>query len=82
MKLKLLLFLLLNILILFVSFITAAGCMHDLKVMQVYNDRMQHSIEHVLEEQNKQASEMRQVKTNSDIVLRMVTEGMFLEEEE
>ena len=71
-----------NILILFVSLYIAAGCIHDIKVMQVYNEKLQQSMASILEKQEKQASEMRQVKTESEIVMRIMADQIFLEEEE
>lgn len=82
MKLKLLIIMFINILILFVSLYIAAGCIHDIKVMQVYNEKLQQSMASILEKQEKQASEMRQVKTESEIVMRIMADQIFLEEEE
>ena len=82
MKLKLIIILFLNLIILFFSIFTAAGCIHDLKVMQEYNEKMQQSIAAMLEKQEKQASEMRQVKTESEIMYRLAMDKLFVEEEE
>lgn len=82
MKLKLLIIMFINILVLFVSLFIAAGCIHDIKVMQVYNEKLQQSMASILEKQEKQASEMRQVKTESEIVMRIMADQIFLEEEE
>ena len=82
MKLKLLIIMFINILVLFVSLFIAAGCIHDIKVMQVYNEKLQQSMASILEKQEKQASEMRQVKTEIEIVMRIMADQIFLEEEE
>ena len=82
MKLKLQLILFLNLFILFFSVFTAAGCIHDLKVMQVYNEKLQQSMASILEKQEQQASQMRQVKTESEIMYRLAMDKLFVEEEE
>lgn len=72
----------LNFILLFIALIMIAGCIHDNKVLRGYNEQMRQSVMELRQETNETKSEVRQVKTNSDIVLRMVAEGMFLEEEE
>lgn len=70
-----------NFILLFIALIMIAGCIHDNKVLRGYNEQMRQSVLELRQETNETKSEVRQVKTNSDIVLRMVAEGMFLEEE-
>ena len=82
MKLKLIILLFLNLIILFFSIFTAAGCIHDLKVMEQYNEKMQQSIAAMLEKQEQQASQMRQVKTESEIMYRLAMDKLFVEEED
>ena len=82
MKLKLLIILFLNLFILFFSIFSAMGCIHDLKVMQVYNEKLQQSMASILEKQEQQASQMRQVKTESEIMYRLAMDKLFVEEEE
>lgn len=71
-----------NFILLFIALVMIAGCIHDNKVLRGYNEQMRQSVLELRQETNETKSEVRQVKTNSDIVLRMVAEGMFLEEEE
>lgn len=82
MKFRLLIIIIINLIILAISLIASFGCIHDMHVMQIYNERMQQSIAHLLEEQNKQESEMRQVKTESEIMMRLAMDKLFVEEEE
>ena len=71
-----------NFILLFFALVMITGCIHDNKVLRGYNEQMRQSVLELRQETNETKSEVRQVKTNSDIVLRMVAEGMFLEEEE
>ena len=71
-----------NFILLFFALIMIAGCIHDNKVLRGYNDQLRQSMLELRQKSERTEAQMRQVKTNSDIVLRMVTEGMFLEEEE
>lgn len=71
-----------NFILLFFALVMIAGCIHDNKVLRGYNEQVRQSVLELRQETNETKSEVRQVKTNSDIVLRMVTEGMFLEEKE
>lgn len=70
----------LNFILLFIALIMIAGCIHDNKVLRGYNEQVRQSVLELRKETEEAQTEMRQVKTNSDIVLRMVAEGMFLEE--
>ena len=71
----------LNFILLFIALIMIAGCIHDNKVLRGYNEQVRQSVLELRKETEEAQTEMRQVKTNSDIVLRMVAEGKFLEEE-
>lgn len=71
----------LNFILLFIALVMIAGCIHDNKVLRGYNEQVRQSVLELRKETDETQAEVRQVKTNSDIVLRMVTEGMFLEEE-
>lgn len=72
----------LNFILLFIALVMIAGCIHDNKVLRGYNEQMRQSVLELRQETNETKAQVRQVKTNSDIVMRIVTEGMFLEEEE
>lgn len=74
-------FLLLNILLMAFCIMAALGCCHDNKVMQKNNDRMQESIAGVLERQEQAASDMRQAKTDCEIMLRIVNESIYTQED-
>ena len=71
----------LNFILLFIALVMIAGCIHDNKVLRGYNDQVRQSVQELRQETDETQALLRQVKTNSDIVLRMVAEGMFLEEE-
>ena len=71
----------LNFILLFIALIMIAGCIHDNKVLRGYNEQMRQSVLELRQETAQTEAEVRQVKTNSDIMLRMVASGMFLEEE-
>ena len=82
MKLKLLIIILIDLIVLAMCLIASLGCIHDMRVMQIYNDRMQQSIAAMMEKQEQQASQMRQVKTESEIMYRLAMDHLFVEEEE
>ena len=71
-----------NLILLFIALVMIAGCIHDNKVLRGCNEQVQKSVLELRQETERTEAEMRQVKTNSDIVLRIIAEGMFLEEEE
>lgn len=71
----------LNFILLFIALIMIAGCIHDNKVLRGYNEQVRQSVLELRQETDETQAEVRQVKTNSDIVMRIVTDGMFLEEE-
>ena len=72
----------LNFILLFILLVMIAGCIHDNKVLRGYNEQMRQSVLELRQEAAQTEAEMRQVKTNSDIVMRLALDGMFLEEEE
>lgn len=71
----------LNFIFLFIALVMIAGCIHDNKVLRGYNEQVQKSVLELRQESNETKSEVRQVKTNSDIMMRIVTDKVFLEEE-
>lgn len=71
-----------NFILLFIALVMIAGCIHDNKVLRGYNEQLRQSMLELRQESERTEAQMRQVKTNSDIVMRIVTDGMFLEEEE
>ena len=81
MNVKYFIMTMLNFILLFIALIMIAGCIHDNKVLRGYNEQVRQSVLELRQETDETQAVMRQVKTNSDIVLRMVAEGMFLEEE-
>lgn len=82
MNVKYFILTMINFILLFIALIMIAGCIHDNKVLRGYNDQVRQSMMEIRKEADETQAEVRQVKTNSDIVLRIVAEGMFLEEEE
>ena len=81
MNVKYFIMTMLNFILLFIALVMIAGCIHDNKVLRGYNEQLRQSMLELRQESERTEAQMRLVKTNSDIVLRMVTEGMFLEEE-
>ena len=71
-----------NLILLFIALVMIAGCIHDNKVLRGYNEQVRQSVLELRQEAERTEAEMRQVKTNSDIVMRLALDGMFLEEEE
>ena len=82
MNVKYFIMTMLNFILLFIALVMIAGCIHDNKVLRGYNEQLRQSVLELRQESERTEAQMRLVKTNSDIVLRMVAEGMFLEEEE
>lgn len=74
--------LLCSLTVLFLSMIAMIACCHDNKIMQKNNDRMSQTIVEMIEQQEHQASEIRQVKTDTEIILRLAVENVYLEEED
>lgn len=81
MNVKLFILTVINFVLIFIALLMIAGCIHDNKVLRGYNEQVQKSVLEIRKETDETQAQVRQVKTNSDIVLRMVAEGMFLEEE-
>jgi hypothetical protein len=50
--------------------------------MRHYNDVMREDMARIRQMQERQASEMRQVKTESEIMLRIATESIYTQEDE
>lgn len=71
-----------NAVILVFCLIASLGCCHDNAVMRHYNDVMREEMANVRQTQERQASEMRQVKTESEIMLRIATESIYTQEDE
>lgn len=74
--------LLLAVASLFITIIAMCTCCHDNIVMRNYNDNMRQSIAEMKKQQEEQASEIRQVKTDTEIMLRLVVDNIYLEEED
>lgn len=81
MNVKYFIMTMLNFILLFIALVMIAGCIHDNKVLRGYNEQVRQSVLELRQETAQTEAEVRQVKTNSDIMLRMVASGMFLEEE-
>lgn len=81
MNVKLFILTVINFVLIFIALLMIAGCIHDNKVLRGYNEQVQKSVLEIRKETDETQAQVRQVKTNSDIVLRIVAEGMFLEEE-
>ena len=82
MNVKYFIMTMLNFILLFIALVMIAGCIHDNKVLRGYNEQIRQSVLELRKESDEAQAQMRQVKTNSDIVMRMVASGMFMEEEE
>ena len=74
-------FICLNILLLSAAGFIVAGLYHDINTLRHYNDSLRQSFVKVQQEQKEIQKDMRQVKTESDIVFRMVVSGDFIAEE-
>ena len=75
-------FIFLNLLLLSVAGFLVAGCYHDLMIMRKNNDSMRQSLAEMQLYQQEMQKDMRQVKTDSDLIFRMVVEGKYTEENE
>jgi hypothetical protein len=71
-----------NVVILAFCIMAAFACCHDNAVMRHYNDVMREDMARIRQTQERQASEMRQVKTESEIMLRIATESIYTQEGE
>ncbi len=71
---------LINLLVLSVAVFVVAGLYHDMAVMQRYNDSLKQSLAEMQTQQEEISKDIRQVKTDSDLVLRIVVSGQYVEE--
>ena len=74
--------LLLAVASLFITIIAMCACCHDNRIMRNYNDSMRQSMAEMRKQQEQQASEIRQVKTDTEIMLRLVIDNIYLDEED
>lgn len=71
---------LINLLVLSVAGFVVVGLYHDMAVMQRYNDSLKQSLAEMQTQQEEISKDIRQVKTDSDLVLRIVVSGQYVEE--
>ena len=81
MNVKYFILTMINFILSFLALVMIAGCIHDNKVLRGYNEQIRQSLLEIRKETEEAQVQMRQVKTNSDIMMRIVTDKMFLEEE-
>lgn len=81
MNAKIFIMTMINYILLFIALVMIVGCIHDNKVLRGYNEQIRQSVLELRKESDEAQAQMRQVKTNTDIVMRMVADGKFLEEE-
>ena len=70
-----------NLLLLSVVGFVVAGLYHDINILRYYNDSLRQSFAEVQQNQEEIEKDMRQVKTDSDLVRRMVVSGEYIAEE-
>ena len=70
-----------NLLLLSVVGFVVAGLYHDINILRYYNDNLRQSFAEVQQNQEEIEKDMRQVKTDSDLVRRMVVSGEYIAEE-
>lgn len=75
-------FIFVNLLLLAIAGFVVAGCYHDVMIMRQNNDSMRQSLAEMQLYQQEMQKDMRQVKTDSDLIFRMVVEGKYTEEKE
>lgn len=75
-------FIFVNLLLLSIAGFVVAGCYHDLMIMRQNNDSMRQSLAEMQLYQQEMQKDMRQVKTDSDLIFRMVVDGKYTEEKE
>ena len=75
-------FIFVNLLLLSVAGFIVAGCYHDVMIMRQNNDSMRQSLAEMQLYQKEMQKDMRQVKTDSDLIFRMVVEGKYTEKKE
>lgn len=71
-----------NLIVLSVAGFVVAGCYHDVMIMRQNNDSMRQSLAEMQLNQTELQKDMRQVKTDSDLIFRMVVDGKYMEEED
>ena len=76
-----LIFFCINLLLLSVVGFVVAGLYHDINILRYYNDSLRQSFAEVQQNQEEIEKDMRQVKTDSDLVRRMVVSGEYIAEE-
>ena len=75
------LIMLVDVLLLFVALLLAAGLLHDNAVTRARVDSMGESIAEMQKAQERQASQIRQVYADSTIMLRLEAGGEYMEGE-
>ena len=73
-------FICINLLLLSAAGFVVAGLYHDINILRYYNDSLRQSLAEVQQNQEEIEKDMRQVKTDSDIVRRLVVSGDYLKE--
>ena len=73
-------FICINFLLLSAAGFVVAGLYHDINILRYYNDSLRQSLAEVQQNQEEIEKDMRQVKTDSDLVLRIVVSGQYMEE--
>ena len=71
---------LINLLVLSVAGFVVAGLYHDMAVLRRYNDSLKQSLYEMQAQQEAISKEIRQVKTDSDLIFRMVVDKKYMEE--
>ena len=74
-------FICINLLLLSAAGFVVAGLYHDINILRYYNDSLRQSLAEVQQNQEEIEKDMRQVKTDSDLVRRMVVSGEYIAEE-
>ena len=69
-----------NLIVLSVAGFVVAGCYHDVMIMRQNNDSMRQSLAEMQTQQEEISKDIRQVKTDSNLVLRIVVSGQYVEE--
>lgn len=82
MNVKYFIMTMINFILSFLALVMIAGCIHDNKVLRGYNEQLHQSMMEIRKEADETQAQMRQTKTNTDIVMRMVAAGKFVEEED
>ena len=71
---------LLNVLIFAIALFVAGACFHDNAITRRRCEEMGASIAEMIKEQERQNANIRQIKTDSEIVLRLAAGGEFVED--